>query len=141
MVTNKLTANYINALDITTKKIRVNDTNGNILFKANGIPGEKDSNQVTIGGFEVAGTSLSATIDTSSPNVEGSNSQQIERSFNNSVLTSAGITDIAGDYTSLAPTTIYCHNAGDLIALTTDQEKFNQIYKDADLLKGLETHP
>ena len=58
MVTNKLTANYINALDITTNKIHVKDTNGNTLFKANGIPGEKDSNQVTIGGFSVTKDAL-----------------------------------------------------------------------------------
>lgn len=59
MVTNKLTANYINALDITTKKIHVKDANGNTLFKANGIPGEADSNKVTIGGFDVDHNKLS----------------------------------------------------------------------------------
>ena len=58
LVTNKLTANYIDALDITTNKIHVNDTNGNTLFKANGIPGEEDSNQVTIGGFSVTKDAL-----------------------------------------------------------------------------------
>ena len=59
LVTNKLTTNYINALDITTKKIHVKDANGNTLFKANGIPGEADSNKVTIGGFDVDHNKLS----------------------------------------------------------------------------------
>ena len=58
LVANKLTANYINALDITAKKIQVNDVNGNILFKANGISGDTDSNQVTIGGFYVTKNAL-----------------------------------------------------------------------------------
>ena len=58
LVANKLTANYINALDITAKKIQVNDVNGNILFKANGISGDTDSNQVTIGGFYVTKDAL-----------------------------------------------------------------------------------
>ena len=58
LVANKLTANYINALDITAKKIQVNDVNGNILFKANGISGDADSNQVTIGGFYVTKDAL-----------------------------------------------------------------------------------
>ena len=58
LVANKLTANYINALDITAKKIQVNDVNGNVLFKANGISGDADSNQVTIGGFYVTKDAL-----------------------------------------------------------------------------------
>ena len=58
LVANKLTANYINALDITAKKIQVNDDNGKPLFKANGIPGEADSNKVTIGGFDVTKDAL-----------------------------------------------------------------------------------
>ena len=40
-------------MDITARKIQVNDDNGKPLFKANGIPGEKDSNKVKIGGFDV----------------------------------------------------------------------------------------
>ena len=65
LVTNKLTTNYINALDITTKKIHVKDANGNTLFKANGIAGETDSNKVKIGGFDVDHNKLSiGTIGT-----------------------------------------------------------------------------
>ena len=58
LVANKLTANYINALDITARKIHINDDNGKTLFKANGIPGEADSNKVTIGGFDVTKDAL-----------------------------------------------------------------------------------
>ena len=52
MVTNKLTANYINALDITTKKITVRQDNTNdksaVLFEADGLSGK---GTVKIGGF------------------------------------------------------------------------------------------
>ena len=66
MVTNKLTANYINALDITTKKITVlqdnNDEQSQILFKADGT--SKDGT-VKIGGFDVKNNTLTATDDIS----------------------------------------------------------------------------
>ena len=62
LVTNKLTANYINALDITTKKITVlqdnNDEQSQILFKADGT--SKDGT-VKIGGFDVKNNTLTAT--------------------------------------------------------------------------------
>ena len=64
LVTNKLTANYINALNITAKKITIyqdGDETKQVLFKANGLPGESDSNKVTIGGFEVDGENLAST--------------------------------------------------------------------------------
>ena len=51
MVTNKLTANYINAMDIETKKITVRQDNANdksaVLFEADGISGKGN---VKIGG-------------------------------------------------------------------------------------------
>ena len=57
LVTNKLTANYINALDITTKKITVLQDNtadpsdsNKILFEANGLSGK---GAVKIGGWDV----------------------------------------------------------------------------------------
>ena len=65
LIANKVTANYINALDITARKIQVNDDNGKTLFKANGIAGETDSNKVKIGGFDVDHNKLSiGTIGT-----------------------------------------------------------------------------
>ena len=50
MVTNKLTANYINAMDITSKRIEVLDGNNDTLFLADGING---NGEVTVGGFTV----------------------------------------------------------------------------------------
>lgn len=52
LVANKITANYINALDITTKKITVlnDDVNQKILFKADGTG---STGEVTIGNFKV----------------------------------------------------------------------------------------
>ena len=65
LIANKVTASYINALDITARKIQVNDDNGKTLFKANGIAGETDSNKVKIGGFDVDHNKLSiGTIGT-----------------------------------------------------------------------------
>ena len=66
MVTNKLTANYINAMDIETKKITVRQDNANdksaVLFEADGISGKGN---VKIGGFDVDHNKLSiGTIGT-----------------------------------------------------------------------------
>lgn len=47
LVTNKLTANYINALDITSKKITVLDKNNNTLFEADGTKTVDENGQVT----------------------------------------------------------------------------------------------
>ena len=57
MVTNKLTANYINALDITAKKITVLDKSNNNkpLFEADGING---TGSVKIANFDVNQTGL-----------------------------------------------------------------------------------
>jgi len=57
LVTNKLTANYINALDITAKKITVlqNSTSA-ILFEADGL---STTPSVQIAGFEVDSNSIS----------------------------------------------------------------------------------
>lgn len=53
MVANKLTANYINALDITTKKITVpGSTNNSILFQADGTKSSVED-RVKIAGFNV----------------------------------------------------------------------------------------
>ena len=57
LVANKLTANYINALDITSKKIQVLDSNNNTLFLADGING---NGEVNIGGFTVDSNRLYA---------------------------------------------------------------------------------
>lgn len=59
MVTNKLTANYINALDITAKKITIYDNSTptpNILFNADGL---STTPSVQIAGFEVDSNSIS----------------------------------------------------------------------------------
>ena len=129
-------------LTVKDKGDKDNEIEPRIIFEADPFGSDKVDPHVKIGGFEVDKTSLSATIDTNSPNLEGANFQKIERSFDESVLINTGIADITtGEYASLDPTTIYCHNAGDLIALATDQESFNQIYKDTDLLKELETRP
>lgn len=62
LVANKLTANYINALDITTKKITVlqdnKDEQSQILFKADGT---SKNGAVKIGGFDVKNNTLTAT--------------------------------------------------------------------------------
>lgn len=129
-----------------TGKLTVKDKEEpqNIIFEADPF-GRPESEEgpaikphVLIGGFEVDKTSLSATIDTSSTDVD----DYVERSFSGSDLTYARIASLnTSDYTSLTPTNTYYHNAGNLDALAIDQEKFNQIYKDADLLKELDTRP
>lgn len=57
LVTNKLTANYINAMDITSKKMQVLDSNDDTLFLADGING---NGEVNIGGFTVDSNRLYA---------------------------------------------------------------------------------
>ena len=57
LVTNKLTTNYINAMDITSKKIQVLDSNNDTLFLADGING---NGEVNIGGFTVDSNRLYA---------------------------------------------------------------------------------
>ena len=47
MVTNKLTAKYIDAMDITAKSIKILDKNGNTLFEADGTKTIDESGQVT----------------------------------------------------------------------------------------------
>ena len=147
-VENKTEVLKINADGATvTGKLTVKDKakpNPNIIFEADpfGKPASGEEKEikphVLIGGFEVDKTSLSATIDTSSTDVD----DYVERSFSGSDLTYARIASLnTSDYTSLTPTNTYYHNAGNLDALAIDQEKFNQIYKDADLLKELDTRP
>ena len=147
-VENKTEVLKINADGATiTGKLTVKDKASpqNIIFEADpfGKPASGEEKEikphVLVGGFEVDKTSLSATIDTDSTNVD----DYVERSFNESaLLTYARIASLnTSDYTSLDPTNIYYHNAGNLDALAIDQEKFNQIYKDADLLKELDTRP
>lgn len=71
LVTNKLTANYINALDITTKKITVRQDNADdksaILFEADGI---SNNGTVKVGGFNVTNNSICSTKEYDS-NKEG----------------------------------------------------------------------
>ena len=50
IVKNKVTANYINALDITAKKIEVIDNNSRTLFKADGL---SNPAEVKIGNFDI----------------------------------------------------------------------------------------
>ena len=116
----------------------------NIIFEADPFGRPKSEKEpeikphVVIGGFEVDKKSLSATIDTDSTDVD----DYVERSFSGSALNDARIASLnTSDFTSLTPTNTYYHNAGDLAALAIDQEKFNQIYKDDDLLKELDTRP
>lgn len=129
-----------------TGKLTVKDKEEpqNIIFEADPFGRPKSEKEpeikphVLIGGFEVDKTSLFATIDTGSTDVD----DYVERSFSGSDLTDARIIDVnTNDYTSLVPTNTYCHTAGDLDALAIDQEKFSQIYKDDDLLKELDTRP
>ena len=129
-----------------TGKLTVKDKANpqNIIFEADPFGRPKSEKEpeikphVLIGGFEVDKTSLSATIDTNYTDVD----DYVERSFSGSDLEYARIASLnTSDYTSLDPTNTYCHNAGDLDALAIDQEKFNQIYKDDDLLKELDTRP
>ena len=129
-----------------TGKLTVKDSASpqNIIFEADPFGRPKSEKEpeikphVLIGGFEVDKTSLSATIDTNSTDVD----DYVERSFSGSALNYARIASLNTDkLTSLTPTNTYCHNAGDLNALAIDQEKFNQIYKDDGLLKELDTRP
>ncbi len=68
LVTNKLTANYINALDITAKKISIYDGNKPV-FIANTIDPTSGSYDVNIGGFEVDDSTLSNGTFGSNPSV------------------------------------------------------------------------
>ena len=65
MVTNKLTANYINAMDIMTKKITVRQDNANdksaILFKADGT---SNKGIVKVADFDVNYESLKSFSET-----------------------------------------------------------------------------
>ena len=54
LVTNKLTANYINAMDITAKKLLIKNDNKETLLDA----GWTNDNKVTIGGFSVTKDAL-----------------------------------------------------------------------------------
>ena len=56
LVTNKLTANYINALDITAKKLLIKNDSGTLLDA-----GWSTDDAVTIGGFTVNNVSLAST--------------------------------------------------------------------------------
>ena len=59
MVTNKLTATYINALDITAKKIKIlNDEGNTTLFEADGL---SNNHTVKIAGFDVSTNGLFTT--------------------------------------------------------------------------------
>ena len=58
IVANKVTAAFVNALQITAKKIEVKNSDGDILFKANGLPDEPDTNTVQIANFNVDNNSL-----------------------------------------------------------------------------------
>ena len=58
LVANKITANYVNALDITAKRIEVKDSNTNTLFLADGITGSPTANTVQIAGFTADDNSL-----------------------------------------------------------------------------------
>ena len=70
LVANKLTANYINALDITAKKVTVIDkNNSDILFDANGLGYDSNGNivdpYVKIAGFTVKADSITSGKKTS----------------------------------------------------------------------------
>lgn len=65
IVANKVTAQFINALDVTAKKIKILDTDNSTLFEADGLDG---NHIVTIGGFEVEKNVLT-TGDTATGNL------------------------------------------------------------------------
>lgn len=65
LVANKVTANYINALDITAKKIKILDTDNTTLFEADGLDG---AHKVQIGGFDVVGSTLTTGTQTETAN-------------------------------------------------------------------------
>lgn len=71
LVTNKLTANYINAMDITAKKITIlqdnKDEQSQILFKADGT---SNNSEVNIGGFTVDSNRLYAGTPGSGSGIE-----------------------------------------------------------------------
>lgn len=57
LVANKLTANYINALDITAKKITVRDNSKNVVFMADATSTTEGSN-IKLGNFNVDKNSI-----------------------------------------------------------------------------------
>lgn len=128
---------YINAEYIRTGALRVENDKKEILFEAG-----LDNSTVKIGGFEVDGMSLSAAIDTNSVNVD----EYVERSFDETIIQgnepgSGGIINIEDVSSTINPTDIYCHEAGDLELLCITQESFDQIYKDSNLVTDLEYRP
>lgn len=113
IVHNKVTTNYINALDITAKKVTVIDsTDSGILFDANGLgydtSGKKVDPYVKIAGFTVEKNTLTTgeaesgnLIKLSSENEGNGNQYKIE------ALSSAEVANLSEEYTSdMPPTTL-----------------------------------
>lgn len=90
LIANKITANYINAFDITAKKLEVLDTDNSPLFEADGADG---SHKVQIGGFNVVKNTLTSGEEAAGNLIKLS-------SDNTNVYTVGGVTKAEIDKTS-----------------------------------------
>ena len=112
LVTNKLTANYINAMDITAKRIEVKDSNNSdTLFLADGING---NGEVKIGGFTVDSNRLYAGTPGADNGIELASSHKLiaYKSNNQGVASSYAVSKITvnKDITNL---TVYIRSYAD----------------------------
>lgn len=126
LVANKLTANYINALDVTAKKIQVLDSdNKTILFEANGLgvndDGEEISNYVTIGGFTVKSSTLTTGTE--------EDGNKIVISGDNALSETATRLEIGENFKVLADGTVYANNLvlGSDVSIDEHSGKLNAI--------------
>ena len=129
IVANKVTTAYVDALDVTAKKIKVLDTDNTTLFEADGLNG---AHKVQIGGYNVVGSTL--TTGTSS-----NKNQIILDGTNNLTSTSARLT-IGDNFKVLADGTVIAKNlyledktdssvmaADQIEAITADIEEINTV--------------
>lgn len=129
IVANKVTTTYVDALDVTAKKIKILDTDDTTLFEADGLNG---AHKVQIGGYNVVGSTLT-TGTTADKN------QIILDGTNNLASTGARLT-IGDNFKVLADGTVIAKNlyledntadsttaAGQLEAITADIEEINTV--------------
>ena len=97
LIANKVTANYINALDITAQKVKVLDANAATLFEANGLhrnSSDRLDPYVTIGGFTVHEN----TLTTGEP--EAGNLINISSDNTNIFSVTEGLSDLTAGRTT-----------------------------------------
>lgn len=80
LVANKVTANYINAMDITAKKIEILDSNNDTIFLADGTTND-DNNKVKISGLTASSDKLSFLEESDKNAFILQNTEQIFNTF------------------------------------------------------------